>query len=430
MTIQMIICLIIFIATLVSYLLNKIPMWLTALLSFSALLLTKCVDETTALAGFANVNTVLMAAMFLVARGFGRTSMVERIVNVILKITNGSFTKAFAGYILMAVILTNVISSPMVTYAVISPMFCAYLDRTGRNRAPYMFPLMVVCVSCPGILPLATSITSASQFSGFLEIYGFSTLSFNPIDFFKAGWPVLIIAPLWAVFLAPKFTPKMPSIPYASMQKDAKSVGGELSPVTDKIGIFLFVATVVCLLFSRRIGLSNWLIAFVGGLLMCLFGVVDTKNALKEVPWDMLMLYVGALALGGALTATGTGDLIGNALSAAVGGTHNSYILGALFFIIPFVLTQFMLNKSVIAVFTPICLLTCSALGANPKGLMLLVYFGACSAFLTPMATPAVPMSMADGGYVLKDMFKSGWLISLIFTVVYISYVMTVFPCF
>ena len=30
--------------------------------------------------------------------------------------------------------------------------------------------------------------------------------------------------------------------------------------------------------------------------------VVDQKSALRDIPWDMLMLFVGALALGTALT--------------------------------------------------------------------------------------------------------------------------------
>lgn len=93
------------------------------------------------------------------------------------------------------------------------------------------------------------------------------------------------------------------------------------------------------------------------------------------------MLFVGALALGTALTNTGAGDMIGNTLASAVGGTHNNYVLGALFFLIPFVLTQFMLNRSVSAVFVPICLLTSSALGANPVGLVLLVNAGSLTAF-------------------------------------------------
>lgn len=88
------------------------------------------------------------------------------------------------------------------------------------------------------------------------------------------------------------------------------------------------------------------------------------------------------------------------------------------------------LNRSVSAVFVPICLLTCSALGANPIGLILLVNAGSLTAFLTPMATPAVPMCMADGGYDLKSIMKSGWLITVILPIVYIFYTMTVLPAF
>ena len=81
MTTQMIFCLVIFIVTLLSYALNKIPMWLTSLLSVCALFVTNCIDADIALAGFSNVNTILMATMFVVAAGFRRTSMVDAMVN-------------------------------------------------------------------------------------------------------------------------------------------------------------------------------------------------------------------------------------------------------------------------------------------------------------------------------------------------------------
>ena len=55
---------------------------------------------------------------------------------------------------------------------------------------------------------------------------------------------------------------------------------------------------------------------------------------------------------------------------------------------------------------------------------------GSLTAFLTPMATPAVPMCMADGGYDLKSLFKCGALITLILPFIYIFYTMTVFPAF
>ena len=174
MNTQMIICMVIFAATLVSYMLNKIPMWLTALISMAALYITGCIDDAGALSGFSNVNTLLMACMFIVAAGFRRTSLVDGMCNSIMKLTHGSFKMAYFGYILLAVLLTNFISSPMVVYAIISPLLAALCDKTGNSRTQYMFPIMVVCVACCGILPLATSIQMAGQFTGFMETYGFS----------------------------------------------------------------------------------------------------------------------------------------------------------------------------------------------------------------------------------------------------------------
>lgn len=57
---KLVICIVIFALTLLSYIINKIPMWVTALLSLAALYITGCVDANGALGGFANVNTILM----------------------------------------------------------------------------------------------------------------------------------------------------------------------------------------------------------------------------------------------------------------------------------------------------------------------------------------------------------------------------------
>lgn len=429
MSTQMMVCIVIFIITLISYMLNKIPMWLTAMLSMAALFATGCIDANGALAGFSNNNTILMATMFVVAAGFRRTSMVDSMCNGLMKLTKGSFKMAYLGYILLAALLTNFIASPMVVYAIVSPLLGALCDKTDNSRSKYMFPIMVVCVACCGILPLPTAIQMAGQFTGFMETYGFSGMVMDPMNFLIGAWPVMIVVVLWAWLLGPKATPAEAIIPIKTRSQGTQTEQ-KLSPLVDKIGIVIFFGTIFALIFSSQLKQPTWFLALVGSLLMVLFGVVDQKSALRDIPWDMLMLFVGALALGTALTNTGAGDMIGNALASAVGGTHNSYVLGALFFIIPFLLTQFMLNRAVSAVFVPICLLTCSALGANPIGLIILVNAGSLTAFLTPMATPAVPMCMADGGYDLKALVKSGALITLILPIVYIAYTMTVFPAF
>lgn len=426
---KLIICIAIFAVTLVSYMLNKIPMWVTALLSMAALYITGCIDDAGALGGFSNTNTLLMGTMFIVAAGFRRTSIVDSMCNGLMKMTHGSFRMAYLGYLLLAAILTNFIASPMVVYAIVSPLLAALCDNTGTSRSKVMFPMMVVCVSCCGILPLPTAIQQAGQFSGFMETYGFEQ-TFQPVYFLIGSWPVLIVSVLWALFLGPKFCPDQPILPITAKSGNGQKAQEKLSPFVDKAGIIIFFVTIFALIFSAQIHLTTWFIALLGALMMVLFGVVDHRSALRDIPWDMLMLFVGALALGTGLTNTGAGEAIGNWLAAAVGGTHNNYLLGALFFIIPFLITQFMLNRAVSAVFVPICLLTCQALGASPIGLIMLVNAGSLTAFLTPMATPAVAMCMGDAGYDLKSLVKSGALITLILPVVYIAYTMTVFPAF
>ena len=124
------------------------------------------------------------------------------------------------------------------------------------------------------------------------------------------------------------------------------------------------------------------------------------------------------------------GDIVGNAVSGLLANSQNGYLLGAAFFIVSFLFTQIMLNKAVYGIFIPIAIMTCQALGANPIGPILLCFSGSMSAILTPMATPAIPMAMAAGGYDQKSLFKQGWLISVLLCVGYIFFIMTVFPAF
>lgn len=48
--------------------------------------------------------------------------------------------------------------------------------------------------------------------------------------------------------------------------------------------------------------------------------------------------------MGQALVGTGTGDIIGNAIAGMLGSSPNSYLVGFVFFFIPFAMTQLMAN--------------------------------------------------------------------------------------
>lgn len=76
---------------------------------------------------------------------------------------------------------------------------------------------------------------------------------------------------------------------------------------------------------------------------------------------------------------------------------YSNYLLGLIFFIIPFILTQFMSNRGTMLIFHPIAIATCASMGGNPVGLMILIQAACLSAFMTPMSTSATPYIMGLG---------------------------------
>ena len=98
---QLTICMIIFVLIIIGYMAGKFTMATTALLGMLLMMVTGCLSGETALSGFANSSTIIMACMFIVGAGLTRTQAVHKLSNLVYKISGGSFTKGLAGYVLV-----------------------------------------------------------------------------------------------------------------------------------------------------------------------------------------------------------------------------------------------------------------------------------------------------------------------------------------
>ncbi len=131
--------------------------------------------------------------------------------------------------------------------------------------------------------------------------------------------------------------------------------------------------------------IPSWEITTIGAVIMVASGILKPKDAYQAMGLGgMVLLYAGMLALGSALTATGAGNLVGNLLASVVGSTRNNYVIGLLFFITPFLLTQFMMNVAVINIFIPIAIVTSKSLACNPLGLIMLVWIARLDGLCNP----------------------------------------------
>lgn len=430
MSTQLTICLVIFVLTIISYCWGKLSMATTAIFSMMLLNVTGCLDGKTTLGYFGNSTVIMVAAMCVVAAGFNRTQFCMNMANGISRVASGSLTKILAGYCVIALVLSQFIQSPAVVIGIIAPMAAVSVEQIHINPSKIMFPIGVTSIVTCCTLPIGAGATVAAELNGYLESYGYTDYLVGLADPMKARLPVMIVCLLYMIFVARKFTPDVNTAAISdSFKIDATKA--PLKPFQERAGYFIFIATSVALMFSKAVHLDSWQICMMGAVAMVVCGVLKPREATGALPMNILLLIVGALAMAGALTATGAGDLLGNAVSHMVKATGgNSYLVGLLFFLVPFILTQLMNNRATMLIFYPIAIATCAVMKANPVGLVILIQAACLSAFMTPMATPGVPYFMAAGGYDVKDVIRQSWIPALIFCIISVGWIMTVFPLF
>ena len=281
-------------------------------------------------------------------------------------------------------------------------------------------------------MPVGIGATTYAQQNAYLESYGYTDYAMQLLDPLKARGITCLVMFLYALFIAPKTCPDQPSVPITLKTASTKNGEGPapLGPVREVLGYSIFIVTTLALIFQTHLGVESWQIAMTGASLVLVTGVLTSQEAIKALPIRIALMLISALVVGGAMVNCGLGDAIGSMVASSLGSSHNNYVVGAAFFIIPFLMTQVMQNQSVANIFTPIIILTCKSMNANPIGPILLLNAACLTAFLTPMATGAIPPMMDAGGYNQRDLLKIGWLPSVIVCVVAVLSVMTIFPAF
>lgn len=428
MTTQILICVITFILMMISFAWNKLPMGVTGGTALAILVITGCLDADTALASFGSSNVIIIVGMFVIGAGLKKLSIIEKITNFIKTITRGSFKWSYRGIIILGIILTSFLTSPAVAYALVFPILDSVCDDFQVSRSKYQFPLAVACISCCALLPFGFAISEAAVFNGLMETYGF-TQEFTALDFTRGRWPMLLVIIIWCWFLADKFTPEKPVIPIVDAGKKSSQTKA-LTKTQDFAGGIIFLVTIICLVFGGQIGIAPWIVVLTGCMLNVICGVLTGKEAIEAMAIDLGLMFVGANAMAQALVDTGAADLIGQNVSVFLGEHPSNLLLSLIFFIVPFLLTQFMQNQGVMNIFAPICLMVCSAIGADPRGCLVLICAGSLTAYMTPSATSTIPMVMGAGGYDVKMLIKMSWLLSIILAVCYVAFVSITMPAY
>ncbi|MFV2051923.1 SLC13 family permease [Aliiroseovarius sp. YM-037] len=170
----------------------------------------------------------------------------------------------------------------------------------------------------------------------------------------------------------------------------------------------LAIAAMLGIVALAAVGVAPiFLLSVLAVALVLLTRCIDAEEAFSFVDGRLLALIFAMLAIGAALEASGAVKLIVDAVAPALGGLPPFLIVWAIY-LLTSVLTELVSNNAVAVVVTPIAIGLATALGIDPRPLVVAVMVAASASFATPIGYQTNMLVYGPGGYRFTDFMKIG----------------------
>ncbi|WP_350271167.1 DASS family sodium-coupled anion symporter [Brevibacterium sp. CBA3109] len=428
---------------------EALPIAATALVPLVAFpVLGTDIEMKTVGASYGNPIIFLFLGGFLIALAMQRWNLHRRIALVTLSIMGNKPGPMIAGFMIAtgfvsmwvsntatAVMMLPIgISVLMIVSKVVGGAIAADADRadpdkdTGLGtavRSNFGTALMLGIAYSASIGSLGTIIgTPPNLFLvGYLEENHDISIGFG--QWMLVGVPLSIVMMVIAWFLLVKvlFKPEIDEIPGGrELIRDELKKLGPMS-TGEKLVLAMFILAAVCwitlpLIFDEP-PISDEGIAMAIGLLLFLIpgganrGVklLDWDTA-ENLPWGVLLLFGGGLALSAQFSSSGLTEWIGKSTSGL--GVLPTILIVAIFATIILFLTELTSNTATAATFIPVVGGVAMGLDLDPLLLTIPVALAATCAFMLPVATPPNAVAYGSGYVTVGQMIKGGVLLNVI----------------
>ncbi|MDY4490615.1 MAG: SLC13 family permease [Candidatus Faecousia sp.] len=405
----------------IMFVLEKIPLALTATILSVGLCLAGVLTPAEAFEGYVNSNVILCVGMFVVGQALFDTGMANKIGGLVTR-----FAKSERQLIIAIMLIVGLMSgflSNTGTAAVLIPVVCGIADQSGYSRSRLLMPLVFAAA-------LGGNLSIIGAPGNLMGVNALQELDL-PTSFFMyapVGLPMLLAGILYFAFIGYRFLP------------DHRDLTEGAGPQTDYsavprwkqlLSLAVLVVVVLAMIFEEQIGIPIQISACLGAILLVLTGVLTEKQALASIDLKVVFLFGGSLSLATALENTGAGTLVADTIVAALGENPNPLVILLVVFVVGCTLTNFMSNTATTALMLPIATSLAQSLGADPSSMVVATVIACSCAYATPIGMPANTMVLGLGGYKFRDYVKAGLpliLISFVLSMVLLPILHPFFP--
>ncbi len=364
---------------------------------------------------FMDPTVMFILGSLLIGLAFTKAGITKRIAYKMLDVVGEDTRKILLGVFVITALLTHIMAHTAVA-ATMFPILVAILALYGESNdgKPTKFgkALFIGMAYTAGAGSICTLLGGARNPAavGFYKEFTGVDVSFIDFSLHMAPFGWITVFLIWALLLV-IYKPEKKRIP--GLREKARAEYAKLGPVNRQevfVGVVIFCALAMLILQAvvpalKTMDRSVPLLA--AGLLFFLSNILTVEDLEKKIPWNIVLLFSGAMSIGFCLWQTGAAEWIAVKWLAMLVNAHwLVFVLGICFLVL--VMTNFIMNVAAIAITLPVALVIANYLGVNPE----LILYGATAMAGMPflLLIGAAPNAMAyeSKQFTTGEFFKTG----------------------
>lgn len=431
------------------WILEVLPLGITALLPIVIMPMMGTLTIAKVTSSYTDPNIFLFLGGFAIAIAIEKWNLHERISLGIISFSGSTVNGLIYGFMFATAFLSMWISN-VATVMMLLPIGTAIVykiisllkqDASHDVNDEVKFTKSIIfAIGFGGIIGGSATLIGTPPnliLAGLVkEIYGYE-IGFA--QWFIFAFPLCLILAIFTTFWLTKIAYPMKAKHIAEGKQFIATEKARLGSMSYEEKAVAVVFTVTAFMWLTRTfiwkdiipGISDTMIAITAAFALFALPAKDGKrllnaDALNQMPWDVLLLVGGGLALAAGFSNTDLSQWIGQQLLLL----QNMPYLLALFLttLLTISITQVAPNTAVTTIFVPIAATLALALDVHPLPLMTAAALGAGFAFMLPIGTPSQAVIFATGKVSIQDMLKQGTLVTVLATLLIVASVYFIFP--
>jgi sodium-dependent dicarboxylate transporter 2/3/5 len=320
---------------------------------------------------FMDPSVMFIFASIVIGLVFTKTGLTKRLAYKMLVIVGEKTSMIYLGCFVVTAALTHIMAHTAVA-ATIYPLLLAVYSLYGEGDKPTkfgkgLFMGMAYVAGAGSIVTLLGAARGAVAVGFYNDIVG-RGISFFQLSYymFPIGWLMTFL--LWGFFMI-FMKPEKKVIP--GLREKARVLNAELGSITRKEIIAAAIVFACILVMSLRSfvpmlqPINKTAIILISTILFFITGILDLDD-LEDVPWNIILLFAGAMSIGFCLWDTGAARWMAvNWLVMFQKANWFVFVLSIAFFVM--VMTNFIMNVAAIAISLPVALVIAPYLGVAPE---------------------------------------------------------------